>query len=123
MGKRGGVGLPTGFFKKHNRNKSKKRKASAINDDDDDNAAADAAATANATTAAPDDAAQLREVAGGAAVDRFIMPALEDLTVGQWMLRVTRLEVRCGSLAALLIMNGVEVPLDLLSVSTIPWRD
>ena len=52
-----------------------------------------------------------------------MMPALEDLTTAQWLLRYTRLEVRCGSLAALLILNGVEIPQNLLSVSTIPWTD
>jgi len=109
-GREKALGLEIGFFEKHNKNKSKKRKASVMDDDDDADAAAD-------------DVGPPREVTGGAAVDRYMMPALEDLTTGQWLLRVTRLEIRCGSLAALLIMNGVKVPQDLLSVSSIPWTD
>ena len=75
-GKEEAFGLPTGFFEKHNKNKGKKRKASVMNDDDVSAAAAGAAAAAEYVT--PPREATIKTYA-----DRFVMPALQNLTTAQ----------------------------------------
>ena len=78
-GKEKTFSLLTDFFEKHNKNKSKKRKTSVMDDDndDDDNVATDTAAI-NITASSPP---PLREVTDGAAVDRYVISALNNLIV------------------------------------------